>query len=85
MKPSLRTLLLIILIAGCFTGNRSHAQATDPGLIAATNLLKDAVKPQADGSHNALLLGLREFEDPALLPLFNALSGSPYLLSLIHI
>ena len=64
-------------------GPTAQAQA-DPGVTAAQNLLEQATKPQRDGSHNALLLGLRELEDPALLPLMRGLSNSPYLSMRIH-
>lgn len=76
--------LLLALIIGCLIGPRGHAQEDDPGIEAAMNLLKDATRPQRNGSHNALLMGLRRLEDPALSPLYRGLSGSPYLSMRVH-
>ncbi len=76
-------LLVLVVLAGGLIGPSAVAQA-DPGVTAAINLLKDATKPQRDASHNVMLIGLRQLEDPALLPLFQALSGSPYLSMRVH-
>ena len=77
-------LVLTALLVACVVSPPSHAQAADPGVESAMYLLKDAARPQRDGSHNALLLGLRRLEDPDLLPLFRGLSGSPYLSMRVH-
>lgn len=74
---------LAVLLA-CVTGPDANAQPSDPGVEAAVTLLNDATTPQRDASHNSLLLSLRQLEDPALLPLFKGLSGSPYLSMRIH-
>jgi hypothetical protein len=83
MKRLSRVLFVLGVLAGCLMGPRADAQA-DPGVTSAKNLLQQATKPQRDGSHNALLMGLRQLEDPALLPLFRGLSGSGYLSMRIH-
>ena len=77
-------MIVVLLSLSCFGVTAAQAQQTDPGVQSALDLLKDATKPQRDGSHNALLLGLRQLEDPALLELFQGLSGSPYLSMRIH-
>lgn len=84
MKRLPRLLLMIGFAVALMRGPLAQAQQTDPGIKAALALLKDTAKPQRDGSHNAYLLGLRQLEDPALLPLFRGLSGSPYLSMRIH-
>ena len=75
---------LLGLFAACLAGQRGYAQAPDPGVESTLYLFKEAARPQRDGSHNALLLGLRRLEDPDLLPLFRGLSGSPYLSIRVH-
>lgn len=82
---ALRPLLLIVaLLLSCVTGRETSAEQTDPGVVAAQSLLKQATQPQRDASHNAMLLLLRQLDDPALLPLFQGLSNSPYLSMRIH-
>lgn len=78
---------LMLMLAWVLTGSIGlalHADDADPGIDAGQFLLKQAVQPQGDGSHNAMLLGLRELEDPALLPLFQGLRNSPYLSMRVH-
>lgn len=74
----------LVLLLACSAGSGVAAQEADAGVEAAVSLLKDATSPQRDGSHNSLLLGLRQLEDPALLPLFQGLRGSPYLSMRVH-
>lgn len=76
--------ILTGLFVACIASPPSHAQASDPGIDSALYLLAEAARPQRDGSHNAMLLGLRRLEDPGLLPLFRGLSGSPYLSMRVH-
>lgn len=82
---AMRPLMLIVALAlSCSSIWKAHAEETDPGLTAAVFLLKEATKPQRDASHNAMLLGLRQLEDPSLLPLFQGLRNSPYLSMRVH-
>lgn len=76
--------LVLILLASSLMPLGVDAQQAEPGLAAAVSLLKQATKPQRDGSHNPMLLGLRRLEDPELLPLFRGLSQSPYLSMRVH-
>lgn len=74
----------VAALLACLAGLAADAQPEDPGVAAAQYLLQQATRPQRDGSHNAMLLGLRQLEDPALLPLFRGLGSSPYLSMRIH-
>lgn len=80
---------LCVMAAACLLVLSTVAAAkakpsADPGEETALFLLKQTVRPARDGSHNALLRGLRQLDDPELLPLFNALSASPYLSMRVH-
>lgn len=84
MNRKLHAMIGLVVLLACFVGPDVSAQHADTGVEAAVNLLKDATSPQRGGSHSNLLLGLRQLEDPALLPLFQGLRGSPYLSMRIH-
>lgn len=84
MKCPQSALLYLAFLLSCLGGPHADAQQADPGVAAAQFLLSQATQPQRDASHNAMLLGLRELEDPALLPLFRGLIDSPYLSMRIH-
>lgn len=84
MKRRASMMIGVLVVLTCLIVPVSRAQQADPGVEAARGLLKDATKLHRDASHNAMLLGLRQLEDPGLLPLFKALSGSPYLSMRIH-
>lgn len=75
---------MMVLLASSLLPLGVDAQQTEPGLATAEALLKQSTTPQRDGSHNPMLLGLRRLEDPALLPLFQGLSQSPYLSMRTH-
>lgn len=84
MKQRACSLIVVLFLLACFALPAAQAQETDPGVAAGLELLKDATQPQRDGRHNALLLGLRQLEDPALATLFQGLYDSPYLSMRIH-
>jgi len=42
----------------------------------AVTALRQATRPTTDGTHHLMLLGLRQLEDPELIPLFSAISQS---------
>ncbi|MFK7790950.1 MAG: hypothetical protein AB8C95_15840 [Phycisphaeraceae bacterium] len=84
MKRWLNTMIGLSAVLLFFTGLTAQAQQPDDGAEATVNLLKDATTPQRDASHSTMLLSLRQLDDPALLPLFNALSNSAYLTMRIH-
>lgn len=84
MKTLPALVLIVVLGLSCVSSRGADAQQADPGVAAAQFLFNQATQPQRDGSHNAMLLGLRQLEDPALLPLFRGLIDSPYLSMRIH-
>ncbi|MEM6507533.1 MAG: hypothetical protein AAF711_19005, partial [Planctomycetota bacterium] len=84
MKRRVNPLMIVMLLLACLQAWAARAQQADPGIAAAQSLLEQAAEPQPDGSHNAMLLGLRQLEDPALKPLFTGLGSSPYLSMRIH-
>ncbi|MEM9345427.1 MAG: hypothetical protein AAGB26_02295 [Planctomycetota bacterium] len=84
MNRRVNPLIIIMLLLASLQASHAHAQQADPGVAAAQSLLEQAAEPQSDGSHNTMLLGLRQLEDPGLKPLFTGLSNSPYLSMRIH-
>lgn len=76
--------MMLVLVLGYMMPRVANAQKEDPAVAAAEFLLKQATTPQRNGSHNSMLLGLRQLEDPALLPLFQGLNNSPHLSMRIH-
>lgn len=73
----------VAVLAWCVAPPASADDDVD-GYNAAVFLLQSAVRPSRDGTHDALLRGLRVVQDPAMQPMFNALSGSEHLSQRVH-
>jgi hypothetical protein len=76
--------VFVLFVLFSMPSERAEAQADDLAVTATRGLLAEATRPQSDGSHNTLLIALRELDDPTLAPLFVALQRSPFLSMRIH-
>ncbi|MEM9414936.1 MAG: hypothetical protein AAGA29_05590 [Planctomycetota bacterium] len=62
----------------------ARAQDDERAYDAAVYLFSQTMRPYPDGRHNQLLLSLRHLNDPALAPLFDALTQSPHAPQRVH-